>query len=304
MGNQRRYSIDVSMVSCYSDPTHENNQRKTSMWERICQMYDQVRARNPKDIGPRNENQMKGHFKRLSENGSKWVAAYTTASHVYKILMKKVVVVRKDRGLVKKEIMLSAPTKKHQTVVAQLFNDLLVDHLSPKEEDMKRNFISSDSDSSSISSNSVEYHEYESRVVQYNQHIDRILEDVIINYPNLVIQDQRTRSRRVYRDRKREQGVVRLMVVYFLENLVYDEVIFRRKFNMHKNLFFCIVDVVTANDRYFQQRVYAMGRLSLSPLQKCTTVIRVLAYGASFDVVDEYLRMSSAVTRKSLMAFV
>nr|GEV69837.1 hypothetical protein [Tanacetum cinerariifolium] len=30
--------------------------------------------------------------------------------------------------------------------------------------------------------------------------------------------------------------------------------------------------------------------------------MRVLAYGASFDVVDEYLRMSSAMTRKSLMA--
>ncbi|GJW46979.1 putative nuclease HARBI1 [Tanacetum coccineum] len=99
--------------------------------------------------------------------------------------------------------------------------------------------ISSDSDSSSISSNSIKYHEWESRVVQYNQHIDRILEDVIINYPNLVIQDQRTRARRVYRDREREQEAM-----------------------------------------------------------------RVLAYGASFDAVDEYLRMSGAVTRKSLMAFV
>ncbi|GJW77330.1 putative nuclease HARBI1 [Tanacetum coccineum] len=39
-------------------------------------------------------------------------------------------------------------------------------------------------------------------------------------------------------------------------------------------------------------------------LQKCTTAMRVLAYGASFDDVDEYLRMSSVVTRKSLMAFV
>ncbi|PWA72497.1 kinesin motor domain-containing protein [Artemisia annua] len=65
--------------------------------------------------------------------------------------------------------------------------------------------LSSDSDSSSISSNSIEYHEWESRVVQYNQHTDRILEDVIINYPNLVIQDQPSRARRVYRDRERER---------------------------------------------------------------------------------------------------
>ncbi|GJR31110.1 hypothetical protein Tco_1107342 [Tanacetum coccineum] len=66
--------------------------------------------------------------------------------------------------------------------------------------------LSSDSNSSSISSNSIEYHEWESRVVQYNQRTDRILEDVIINYPNLVIQDQTPRARRAYRDREREQG--------------------------------------------------------------------------------------------------
>ncbi|GJW33126.1 putative harbinger transposase-derived protein, partial [Tanacetum coccineum] len=37
---------------------------------------------------------------------------------------------------------------------------------------------------------------------------------------------------------------------------------------------------------------------------ECTSAMRVLAYGASFDVVNEYLRISGAVTRKSLMAFV
>ncbi|GKA54733.1 glutathione S-transferase T3-like protein [Tanacetum coccineum] len=74
---------DIALMSAWchvsSDPTRGNNQRKTSMWARICQIYDQIRAENPKDIGPRNENQMKGRFKRLSENGSKWVAAYTAA---------------------------------------------------------------------------------------------------------------------------------------------------------------------------------------------------------------------------------
>ncbi|GKB84008.1 glutathione S-transferase T3-like protein [Tanacetum coccineum] len=79
MGNQRRYSSDGSMCHVSSDSTRGNNQRKSSMWEKVCQMYEQTRAENPKDIGPRNENQMKGRFKRLSENGSKWVAAYRAA---------------------------------------------------------------------------------------------------------------------------------------------------------------------------------------------------------------------------------
>ncbi|GKD55969.1 putative nuclease HARBI1, partial [Tanacetum coccineum] len=118
---------------------------------------------------------------------------------------------------------------------------------------------------------------WESRVVQYNQRIDRILEDVIINYPNLFIQDQTSRARRAYRDREREQGETRLMADYFVDNPTFDEVIFRRRFRMRKHLFIRIVDFVTANDRYFQQRR---------------------------DATDEYLRMSGAVTRKSLMSFV
>nr|GFB54661.1 fgenesh protein 73 [Tanacetum cinerariifolium] len=51
----------------------------------------------------------------------------------------------------------------------------------------------------------------------------------------------------------------------------------RNIFRMRKHLFLCIVDAVTANDRYFQQRP---------------------------DATDEYLKMSGAVTRKSLMSFV
>ncbi|GKA04403.1 putative nuclease HARBI1 [Tanacetum coccineum] len=97
----------------------------------------------------------------------------------------------------------------------------------------------------------------------------------------------------------------RLMADYFVDNPTFDEVIFRRRFRMRKHLFIRIVDSVTANDRYFQQRRDATGRQSLSSLQKCTGAMRVLAYGiVSFDAVDEYLRMSGAVTRKSLMSFV
>nr|GFA92564.1 glutathione S-transferase T3-like [Tanacetum cinerariifolium]GFA96949.1 glutathione S-transferase T3-like [Tanacetum cinerariifolium] len=66
------------------------------MWAKICQTYEQTRAENPKDIGPRNENQMKGHFKRLSENGSKWFAAY------------KAVYSRKTSGMSLKDVELDA----------------------------------------------------------------------------------------------------------------------------------------------------------------------------------------------------
>lgn len=74
---------DIALMAgwCHvsGDSTRGNNQRKTSMWARIWQMYEQTRAENPTEIGPRNENQMKGRFKRLNENANKWVAAYRAA---------------------------------------------------------------------------------------------------------------------------------------------------------------------------------------------------------------------------------
>ncbi|GKC73918.1 putative nuclease HARBI1 [Tanacetum coccineum] len=179
---------------------------------------------------------------------------------------------KEERELKREEREIKKEERNTKKMYLSHLNALLAkDHVSPEEKDMKCNL--------SISSNLIEYHEWESRVVQYNQRTDRILEDVIINYPNLVIQVQPFRARRVYRDRERE-------------------------FRKRKHLFLRIVDTVTANDRYFHQRPDATGRQSLSSLQKCTRAMRVLAYGMSFDAVDEYLRMSGVVTKKSLMSFV
>ncbi|KAL0641912.1 hypothetical protein Bca4012_103413 [Brassica carinata] len=47
----------------------------------------------------------------------------------------------------------------------------------------------------------------------------------------------------------------------------------------------------------------AVGRGSLSPLQKCTAAIRQLAYGAGADIVDEYLRMAETTARKCMNQF-
>ncbi|KAL0702036.1 hypothetical protein Bca4012_058158 [Brassica carinata] len=62
-------------------------------------------------------------------------------------------------------------------------------------------------------------------------------------------------------------------------------------------LFMHIVDRTSNEVQYFLQKKYVLERLSLSPLQKCTTTIRVLAYGSTADTVDEYLRLSETTTR-------
>ncbi|XP_058775220.1 uncharacterized protein LOC131649476 [Vicia villosa] len=49
--------------------------------------------------------------------------------------------------------------------------------------------------------------------------------------------------------------------------------------------------------------VDATGRSSLSPLHKCTAVIRMLAYGTSVDSVDDYLRICETTTLKCVDKF-
>ncbi|XP_074342816.1 uncharacterized protein LOC141685291 [Apium graveolens] len=63
---------------------------------------------------------------------------------------------------------------------------------------------------------------------------------------------------------------------------------------MGRHVFLRIVDVVSNFDPYFQQRMDAVGRKGLSPLQKCTTAMRILAYGISADVVDDCVRIGES----------
>ncbi|XP_015960490.1 uncharacterized protein LOC107484421 [Arachis duranensis] len=53
-----------------------------------------------------------------------------------------------------------------------------------------------------------------------------------------------------------------------------------------------------------EPRVDATGRRSLSPLQKCTAAIRMLAYGVGADAVDDYVRIGESTTIECLEKFV
>ena len=64
------------------------------------------------------------------------------------------------------------------------------------------------------------------------------------------------------------------------------------------------VDRLSNEVEFFRPKVDALGRPSLSPLQKCTAVIRVLAYGTAADAVDEYLRLGETTTLSCVEHFV
>ena len=73
---------------------------------------------------------------------------------------------------------------------------------------------------------------------------------------------------------------------------------------MQTHVFLRIVEVLNNHDEHFQMRVDALCRKDLSPLQKCTTTIHILAYGSLADSVDEYVRIGETTVVECLERFV
>ncbi|KAD3641022.1 hypothetical protein E3N88_30245 [Mikania micrantha] len=70
---------DVALMSAWclvsTNRVHGKNQKKTSLWAEVKKLYDETQAENPEKLDRRNEDQMKGRFKRLNQNAQKWVSA-------------------------------------------------------------------------------------------------------------------------------------------------------------------------------------------------------------------------------------
>ncbi|XP_048613500.1 uncharacterized protein LOC106422421 [Brassica napus] len=133
---------------------------------------------------------------------------------------------------------------------------------------------------------------------------DEMVDKVVDNFIDTVVDGQTNyRKKRAYIERDRERGHNQLWKDYFIENPTYPPEMFRRRFRMNKPLFLRIVERLSSEVPYFQQTRDAAGRYGLSPLQKCTTAIRMLAYGQSGDTYDEYLRLGDSTSRLCLANF-
>jgi len=73
---------------------------------------------------------------------------------------------------------------------------------------------------------------------------------------------------------------------------------------MWRQLFIRIVNALSDHNEYFQMRYDVVGRMSLSPLQKCIAPIRILAYRSPADYVYEYVRIGECTTTQCLQKFV
>ncbi|CAL2237001.1 unnamed protein product [Prunus armeniaca] len=104
-------------------------------------------------------------------------------------------------------------------------------------------------------------------------------------------------------DRHRHSRGKNLLEDYFIPTTLYSDVDFRSRFRMQPHLFNKVMHDICNYDAYFVQNCDATGVLGLLPEQKLTAVIRMLAYGASVDQVDEVARMGKSTTLEALVRF-
>ena len=147
--------------------------------------------------------------------------------------------------------------------------------------------------------------QYHFDIAAYNQNRE-IEENYIVNRfrerRNKISEDNAPRSRK-YLNRDHAAANQRLIDDYFANEPTYDDAMFRRRYRMKKNVFLRIVGDLSSSDNYFTQRVDAANKEGISPLAKCTTAMRMLAYGVAADAVDEYIKIGGTTALECLRRF-
>ncbi|XP_057431842.1 uncharacterized protein LOC130724587 [Lotus japonicus] len=124
----------------------------------------------------------------------------------------------------------------------------------------------------------------------------------IREHQNKLLEDRAPRSRKYVR-RDHAAANRRLIEDYFANEPTYDDTMFRRRYRMQKHVFLRIVADLSSSDNYFTQRVDAAYKEGISPLAKCTTAMRMLAYSVAADAVDEYIKIGGTTALECLRRF-
>ena len=114
----------------------------------------------------------------------------------------------------------------------------------------------------------------------------------------------RQKQSRTFIRRDFVQATERIFRDYFAEPPLYSPNLFRRRFRMSRPLFLRIKSMLEATEPYFVQQRNAAERLGLSAFQKMIAAIRMLAYGTTADLCDEYVSIGETTTMKYLKKIV
>jgi hypothetical protein len=101
-------------------------------------------------------------------------------------------------------------------------------------------------------------------------------------------------------DRDREAGHARPYKDYFDPIMpLYKEKTFHRRYRMSRELFLAILNGVRDYDDYFEAKYDGTGKIGFSSYQKCSTIVRQLAYGVPADLI----RMSESTCHEAMYRF-
>lgn len=95
----------------------------------------------------------------------------------------------------------------------------------------------------------------------------------------------------------------RFIRFYFSPTCIYSERDFERRFRLPRSLFENIFKKLEGNGEFKQQRD-ATGKLGIHPMVRLISVLRIFAYGLSFDEVDELCEISESEARNSFISYI
>jgi hypothetical protein len=110
-------------------------------------------------------------------------------------------------------------------------------------------------------------------------------------------------GRQKAKQRHRLEGYCLLYADYFADAPLHGEKVFRRRYRMSRKLFLRIVNSIREFDSYFKCKKDCTSTLGFTSLQKCTTAMRMLAYRAPGDILEDYGRMAESTTIECLYKF-
>ena len=86
---------------------------------------------------------------------------------------------------------------------------------------------------------------------------------------------------------------------YFADAPLHGDKVFRRRYWMSRKLCLRIVNYIREFDSYFKCKKDCTSKIRFTSIQKCTITMRMLAYGASGDSLDDYGRMAESMAIES-----
>lgn len=85
------------------------------------------------------------------------------------------------------------------------------------------------------------------------------------------------------------------MTNYFNDDPIFNMEKFKLRYRMSRNILELIMTKLEKRNLYFTQLNNACGQLGLTPHQKMTSALRMLAYGESANRQDECVRIGDSI---------